>query len=102
MPLFDVCNQSNLLGVLLAPVPPGDEVAPGVNVVPLVPGLGVGKYGKEEGPFVRYTPFESTNILIFPITGDGGVNSKNGSPDNPKSRKYTDILKHFSKLLALW
>ena len=58
----------------------------------VVPGLGVGKYGREEGPVVRYTPLESIYIRIFPLIGDGGINSKNGSPDNPKRRKYTEIL----------
>ena len=53
----------------------------------VVPGLGIGKYGRDEGPLVRYTPFGSIYIRIFPHNGDGGINSKNGSPDSPKSRK---------------
>ena len=55
---------------------------------------GVGTYGSDEGPVVLYTPVLSTYILIFPFTGEGGVNSKNGSPESPKRRKYTDILKN--------
>ena len=81
-----------VLEVVPPPVPPGIDVAEASEDA-IVPGLGVGKYGKDDGPFVRYTPFESTNIRIFPLIGDGGVNSKNGSPDSPKRRKYTEILK---------
>ena len=76
--------------VVLPPVPPPGKFGDDDNVVP---GLGVGKYGKDEGPFVRYAPFESTNNLIFPHSGDGGMSSKNGSPESPNSRKYTDILR---------
>ena len=71
------------------PPPPPDNAVDDARVVP---GLGVGKYGNDDGPLVRYTPFESTTILSFPLTGDGGVSSRNGSPDSPKRRKYTEIL----------
>ena len=77
--------------MLPVPLAPPDNVGEDANVVP---GLGVGKYGNDEGPLVRYVPFESMNNLIFPLIGDGGVSSKNGSPESTKSRKYTEILKH--------
>ena len=93
-------SKKNILDVLLGPAVP---LPPGVVVdeESVVPGLGVGKYGKEEGPFVLYIPFESTNILSFPLWGEGGVNSKNGSPDNPNRRKYTEILQYIIQSLLM-